>query len=136
MSRRRDGRGVGGGGYFLEIWQRGGGSGSRRTRERSAGGEDERKPMCWFGGVGNARVPWSPSHLRYWLFAIAVWGTSGAMDPPAHPRCRREVRRSTGLVIHKRLYYACVSSGYCYNLENENTSSTCITAAALLLLAG
>lgn len=50
----------------------------------SSGGMNENQ-CAGLEGWETLRVPWSPSHLGYWLFAIAVRGTSGAMAPPAHP---------------------------------------------------
>lgn len=138
MSRRRDGRGVGGGDIF---WKSGrGGVVLGAVEHGSIQRGNERKPMCWVGGVGNAAgtlVAESLGVLAVCYCCTGYLGRDGPTStPPAGPRCRREVRRARGLVIHRQLYYACVSSGYCPNLERENTSAACITAAALLLLAG
>lgn len=100
MSRKRDGGGSGGRGYFLEIWQRGDGSGAEehRSTQRERGGGEKNENQCagLEGWETPGWVPWSPSNLGYRLFAIAVRDTSGAMGPPGPSRCRRDVRRSRG----------------------------------------
>lgn len=48
------------------------------TRSYLLGGGSE-KPMCWFGGVGGARVLWTLSNTECILFGIPVRGTSAAI---------------------------------------------------------